>query len=107
MLLDCREPALLLWVIVLNLAVFFPKVCVLFLRHFLVAFLRMPRCSLCPVQSSAPVLTAKFHPVQEGAMLFSEPSFCLPVQVLVGFVAVYIVHPSLDGAVQIFEAGDR
>ena len=96
MLLDCLEPVFLLlplWVIVLYLAVLFPKVSVLFLRHFLVAFLRMPRCNLCPLQSSAPVFTAKFHTVLEGAMLFSEPSLCLPLQVLLGFVAVYVVHP--------------
>ena len=84
MLLDCREPALLLWVIVLKLAVFFPKVCVLFLRTFSGSV--SADASLQPLSGAkqCSFFTAMFHPVLEGAVLF------------VGFVAVYVVHPSLD-----------
>ena len=103
MLLDCREPALLLWVIVLYLAVIFPKVCVLFLSNFLVAFLRMLRCSLGPVQSSAPFLNGHVPPFSGRCGAFLRGEFLSPVQVLVGFVAVCVVHRALDGVLQISE----
>ena len=57
-----------------------------FLSH-LGLFLRMRCCSLCPLQSRAPVLMAKFLPVLADA---------IPLQVFLGYVAVYGVHPSLD-----------
>ena len=78
MLLDCREPALLLWVIILNLAVFFPKDCVLFLRHFLIAFLRMLRCSLCPVQSSATFFNSHVPPCSGRCGAFLRAEFLPP-----------------------------
>ena len=48
----------------------------------------MPCCSLCPLQSRAPVFNGQVPPCSGGC----DPSG----RCFLGYVAVYVVHPSLD-----------